>query len=144
VTHRLYIQPARNYPRQSSRSRTLYALLAVAVIVLGLLWRSRFMPLPPFASKYGGDALWALMVFVGIGFLFVRCSTLLVAVLALGFSWAVEFSQLYHAAWIDSVRATLPGRLILGSTFNWPDLPAYAIGIALGVVGEVLFRRANR
>ena len=141
---RLHIRPARKYaPPVSSRNRLLYAVLAVVVVMAGLLWRSRFMPLPPFASKYGGDALWALMVFTGLGFLFPRASTLLVALLALAFSWAVEFSQLYHAAWIDIVRDTLPGRLVLGSTFNWPDLPAYALGIALGAVLEYRFRSSK-
>jgi hypothetical protein len=99
------------------------------------------MPLPPLVSKYGGDVLWAVMVFVGLGFLLRHASTLLLVMLALGFCWVIEFSQLYHAPWIDSIRATLPGRLILGSTFNWPDLPAYAFGIAIGAVGEYFFHR---
>jgi hypothetical protein len=63
--------------------------LGVLVIALGLLWRSGFIPLPPFTSKYGGDALWALMVFFGVSFLFPRISTLFSFLLALGFSWAV-------------------------------------------------------
>ncbi len=37
----------------------------------------------------------------------------------------------------------LPGRLILGSTFNWPDLPEYALGVALGACFEILFRRSR-
>jgi hypothetical protein len=114
----------------------LYAGLALAVVACGLLWRASFMPLPPVVTKYGGDALWALMVFVGFGFLLPRASTLVVALLALTFSWGVEFSQLYHAPWIDAIRATLPGRLVLGSTFNWPDLPAYALGVGVGVWAE--------
>lgn len=124
-----------------ARSRILYAVLAFAVIGAGLLWRASFMPLPPFLSKYGGDALWAMMVFVGFGLLFPRASTLRLALLALGFSWCVELSQLYHAPWIDAVRATLPGRLVLGSTFNWPDLPAYALGIGLGAWLEWRLRK---
>ena len=134
MSHRFHIRPARNYAPQPSttRNRVLYAGLALAVIAAGLLWRSGFIPLPPVVSKYGGDALWALMVFVGFGFLLPRARTLVVALLALTFSWGVEFSQLYHAPLIDAVRATLPGRLVLGSTFNWPDLPAYAAGVALG------------
>lgn len=76
------------------------------------------------------------MVFVGFGFVFPRASTLTLALLALTFSWSVEFSQLYHAQWIDAVRATIPGRLVLGSTFNWPDLAAYALGIGLGAWTE--------
>lgn len=114
----------------------LYAGLALAVIAAGLLWRASFMPLPPVVSKYGGDALWALMGFVGLGFLLPRAPTLFVVLLALTTSWGVEFSQLYHAPWIDAVRATRPGHLVLGSTFNWPDLPAYAAGVALGAWAE--------
>lgn len=120
----------------SARSRVRYAVLAFAVVAAGLLWRSGFIPLPPFLLKYGGDALWSLMIFVGFGFLFPRASTLTLALLALGFSWSVEFSQLYHAPWLDAVRATLPGRLVLGNTFNWPDLPAYLLGVGLGAWPE--------
>jgi hypothetical protein len=127
-----------------TRSRPLYAVLVVLVIAAGLLWRSSFMPLPSFLAKYGGDALWALMVFLGLGFVFNRASTLRLAFGALGFSWAVEFSQLYHAPWIDMIRSTLPGRLILGSTFNWPDLPAYALGVTMGAVAEFYFHRRTR
>jgi hypothetical protein len=141
MQHRLHIRPARIHAQVSSRNRLLYAALAVAVVAAGLLWRASFMPLPPFLSKYGGDALWALMVFVGFGFLFHRASTLVAALLALTFSWGVEFSQLYHAPWIDAVRATLPGRLVLGSTFNWPDLPAYALGVVLGACVEWRLQR---
>lgn len=143
MQYRLHIRPARNYatrPPSSSRNRVLYALLAVAVIAGGLLWRSGFIPLPQWLSNNGGDALWALMVFVGFGFLLPRTSTLVVALLALAFAWGVEFSQLWHAPWIDAVRATVPGRLVLGTTFNWPDLIAYAVGVALGAVAEWRWR----
>lgn len=116
------------------------------VMAGGLLWRSRFVSLPAFMSKYGGDALWALLVFFGFGFVFTRISTLRLSVISLCFAWAIEFSQLYHAPWLDAIRATRPGHLVLGSTFNWPDLPAYAFGIALGFIAEraVLNRGGER
>ncbi|MEI6819324.1 MAG: DUF2809 domain-containing protein [Verrucomicrobiota bacterium] len=136
MPHRLHIRPARNYAPPSSRSRVIYAALALAVVACGLLWRSGMIPLPQWLANNGGDALWALMVFLGFGFLLPRASTLMVALLALTLSWGVEFSQLYHAPWIDSIRATIPGRLVLGNTFNWPDLIAYALGITLGAFAE--------
>jgi hypothetical protein len=114
----------------------VYAVLVMVVVTAGMLWRSGLIPLPTSLSNYGGDALWALMVFLGFGFLMPRKTTGMIALLALTFSWGVEFSQLYHAPWIDTVRATLPGRLIFGNTFNWPDLVAYALGIGLGAVVE--------
>jgi hypothetical protein len=141
MERRLHIRPSRNYNRPSPRNRILYAGLALAVVVVGLLWRSSFMPLPQWLSNNGGDALWALMVFLGFGFLMPRASTLMVALLALTFAWSIEFSQLYHAPWIDAVRATIPGKLVLGSTFNWPDLPSYALGVALGAWTEWRWRQ---
>ena len=73
---------------------------------------------------------------VGLGFLLPRASTWVVALLALTFSLGVQFSQLYHAPWIEAVRATIPGRLVPGNTFNWPDLSAYLVGIVLGALAE--------
>ena len=125
------------------RSRPLYALLAALVIGGGLLWRSRFLQLPPFAAKYGGDLLWALLVFCGFAFVFRRASTLRLALLALGFSWAIEFSQIYHSEWIDQIRSTRIGALSLGSTFNWPDLLAYAIGISVGALFDCVCYNAQ-
>ncbi len=126
------------------RRRPWYAILIALVVTAGVLWRSPLLPLPWFAAKYGGDALWALMVFFGFGFLLPRASTRQLAVGSLCFAWAVEFSQLYHAPWIDMIRSTLAGRLVLGATFNWPDLPAYAVGIAVGVLVECLLAKRQR
>jgi len=125
------------------RSRPKHALAAVLVVGAGLLWRSHLFPLPGLAAKYGGDALWALLVFLGCGFLFPRTSTARVFLMALGFAWAIEFSQLYHAPWIDHLRTTRVGGWILGSTFNVPDLLAYVAGIALGALGEWAGRGAS-
>jgi hypothetical protein len=127
------------------RSRIIYVLWIVLVMGAGLLWRSSFFSLSRFFSKYGGDALWALLVFLGFGFLFPKTSTLRLALTALCFSWIVEFSQLYHAFLIDSVRATRMGGLILGSAFNLPDLFAYVLGVALGAIAEYFcFLRPHR
>ena len=140
MPYRLHIRPTRNYTPSPGRNRVVYAALALAVIAAGLLWRSGLIPLPEWLSNNGGDALWALMVFVGFGFLLPRASTLVVALLALGTASGVEFSQLYQAPWIDAVRATIPGKLVLGNTFNWLDQFAYAVGIALGAWVEWRWR----
>jgi len=135
--NRLHIRPARSYGTARHRAvANCNAGLALAAVAAGLLWRADFMPLPPWLSNNGGDALWALMVFLGFGFLLPRASTLNLALLAVAFSWGVEFSQLYHAPWIDAIRATLPGRLVLGNCFNWPDLAAYAVGVSIGALVE--------
>lgn len=122
----------------------MHGVLMFAVMALGLLWRSHLVNLPPPVAKYGGDALWALLVFLGLGCCFPKSPTWRLACAALGFAWSVEFSQLYHAAWIDAVRATRIGALVLGSTFNLPDLPAYLLGVMCGACAENIGFRARR
>jgi hypothetical protein len=116
----------------------------VLVIGTGLLWRSGLLALPNFVAKYGGDSLWALVVFLCLGFAFHRNSTVRIALGAVCFAWSVEFLQLYHAHWIDGLRSTRLGRLFLGSTFNSPDLLAYAIGVALGALVECVYLNENQ
>jgi hypothetical protein len=118
------------------RSRGVYAVAVVLVIGIGLLWRSGLFALPSFVAKYGGDSLWALVVFLCFGFVSPRASTVRTGFIAVCFAWSVEFLQLYHAPWIDGIRSARLGRVILGSTFNSPDLLAYVVGIALGALAE--------
>jgi hypothetical protein len=80
------------------------------------------------------------MVFFGLGLLFPYLSTRATAALALIFSFLVETSQLYHSTWIGAIRSTRLGALVLGSVFNWPDFPAYTLGVMIGVALEFLFR----
>lgn len=136
------LEPAGKYHRASSLAlRAHYAAAALLIIGLGLLWRSPAVPLSVFLRKYGGDALWALMVYLGFCFLLAHRSLWWSFGWALLFASAIEFSQLYHPPWLDAIRSLHLGRLILGSTFNWPDLPAYALGIACGAVMDRLFHR---
>jgi len=126
------------------RNRILCAIAIMLVIGMGLLWRSGLIPLSSSASKYGGDSLWALVVFLGFGFVFRRSSTVRIALGAVCFAWSVEFLQLCHAHWIDAIRATRLGRLVLGDSFNSPDLIAYVIGIAFGALGEYIYFHESR
>ena len=123
-----------------TRPRFLYALLIFAVILLGLTSRAHIIQpyLPPFIAEYAGDTLWALLVFLGFGFLWPQLSTWRVAAMACAFSILIEISQLYHAPWIDALRHTRLGGLVLGFGFLWSDLACYAIGVACGAAGEWL------
>jgi hypothetical protein len=125
-----------SYRRCGKRQRWLYALWIVAVIGAGLGSRSEALALPSFVAKYAGDALWGLMVFLGFGFLLRTWRTLALAGSAVVVCCAVEFSQLYHAPWLDAARRTWFGRLTLGDTFAWGDIAAYMVGIASGAVVE--------
>ena len=116
-----------------ARNRILYGLLTLVVILLGLASR-RFFDGFPFVRAYVGDELWALMVFLAFALVFNRWSVRSVALAALLFSFGIELSQLYHAPWIDSLRATRLGGLVLGFSFVWSDLLCYGVGVAIGVL----------
>lgn len=130
--------------RGRARHRGLYAAWVAAVICAGLASRSESVALPAFAAKYAGDALWALMVFLGLGLLLPARPTATLAGLAAAVCVAVECSQLYHAPWLDAARRTWLGRMTLGDTFGWGDIAAYLVGIASGGAAEWAVCRARR
>ncbi|PFX96074.1 hypothetical protein COL41_12045 [Bacillus mycoides] len=125
----------------TKRNRLLYAVFTIVVIILGLSSRKFAFALPNLLNGYLGDALWALMIFTGFGFLFPKIETRKLAFISLIFCYGIEISQLYHAEWIDSIRATTLGGLVLGYGFLWSDLVAYTIGVGVGMLGEFMLRK---
>lgn len=103
--------------------------------VLGLGSRSGASWLPSFVAEYAGDTLWTMMVYVCLVFVWPRLSVAQAAGAALAISFAVEFSQLYRAPWIDALRAHRLGALVLGRGFLGSDLVCYTVGalVAAGV-----------
>ena len=124
------------------RNRLLYLILTIIVMVLGLLSR-KISGLPKIIELYSGDILWALMVFLLFAFLFNKKSTIFIISWAIIFSYSIEISQLYHAPWIDSIRNTTLGGLILGFGFLWSDLVCYTIGIIIGIIIDIMINKTN-
>jgi hypothetical protein len=80
-------------------------------------------------AENAGDVLWAMMVYFGFRFLFLKKSMLTAMFFSFLFSFGIEFSQLYQENWINQIRGTLLGALILGKGFLTVDLIRYTIGI---------------
>jgi hypothetical protein len=119
-----------------------YVALLIATIALGLATRRFPSAFPGVVAEYGGDALWAAMMFWLGALIGPGTRTYIVAAGAVAFAYAVEISQLYHAPWIDAIRATRPGALVLGQGFLWSDLVSYAVGVfAAAVLDAVLVRQ---
>ncbi len=113
-----------------------YIITIFIIIALGLPARTTTGLLPLWYINYVGDALWAMMLFFIFGLLFQKCSTLRIFAVSILFTWSIEFSQLYHAPWIDFLRSIKIFALILGFDFVFSDLIAYTIGITTGVLIE--------
>lgn len=135
--------PSSNASPPYRRHRFWLATALVLVVALGVASRAYPWLFSSALGSYPGDALWALMVFLGIAFIKPVMPTSRVACAALAFSWLIEASQLYQASWIIALRATTPGHLVLGTGFQWLDLVAYCVGIGCGVLGDWLCARAR-
>jgi hypothetical protein len=123
------------------KRRIVYLLLAIVTMLVGLASR-RYRPhLPSFIGEYSGDVLWALMLFWIVSFLLAGRPLVQRYVISLVLALAVELSQLYHAPWIDGIRSTTLGGLVLGFGFLWSDLVCYFVGIASGALMERTVQR---
>lgn len=116
---------------QQARSRKRIALALLVTIGLGLGSRMGASWLPPFLVAHAGDALWTVAVYLSLALIAPAAPPLWLGATALILSGLVECSQLLQTPLLETVRATLPGRLLLGSGFLWIDLVRYFVG-ALG------------
>ena len=114
------------------RKSAVYLACAIVVLGFGLASRHYGSYLPPFIAAYAGDTLWALLVFLGGSVLLPELRLSYRAGLAAVFAFFIELSQLYHVPWLDALRDTTFGGLVLGFGFLWSDLVCYLVGIAIG------------
>lgn len=112
--------------------KTTYAILTISVIVLGLLSR-HIGGIPLFI----GDILWALMIYFGVRFLFTYRPINGAPLHAFCFAMPLNSVSYTKPPWIDNLRHTLFGRLVLGDTFLWGDMLCYTIGVGIGVLTEL-------
>ncbi|WP_350224340.1 DUF2809 domain-containing protein [Lysinibacillus sp. fls2-241-R2A-57] len=123
---------------QYRNMRIAYFIVIVITISLGLASRKWSTLLPSFVAQNAGDILWAMMVYFGFRLLLVRQSTLTAILLSFLFSFGIEFSQLYQEDWINQIRGTSLGALILGKGFLVEDLVRYTVGIMIATVLDKL------
>lgn len=123
------------------RNRLLYGSMIIIIIILGLYSRKIDNIIPKVLNIYLGDTLWALMIFIIFGFIFSSLETKKVGLTGISFCYIIELSQLYHSNWIDTIRQTTLGGLVLGYGFLWSDLLAYTIGIGIGLTIELLYKK---
>ncbi|MFG4001777.1 ribosomal maturation YjgA family protein [Flavobacterium aquidurense] len=114
--------------------RPYYFILLLLIIFMGIM--SRKTDLIPL---YIGDFLYAVMMYVFIRTLLIEKKSIQIMITSLLICYAIEFSQLYQAIWINELRNTLAGRYTLGQGFLWSDILAYTLGISLTFMIERMF-----
>ncbi|WP_433223357.1 DUF2809 domain-containing protein [Microtetraspora malaysiensis] len=122
----------------SGRTAALLAALLTVAAGLGI----RAVADGPVA-KYGGDALYTLLLYALVLVAAPRTRPAVAASVALAASWAVEFFQLTGIPEELAARSVL-ARLVLGTTFNPTDLFWYAAGAGAGWLLHTLAGRTRR
>jgi hypothetical protein len=127
--------------KRPARHRGFMAAAFIGTIALGLASRKYPALFPAALGKYPGDALWAQMVYWLLALWAPGASASKLALGSLLASYADELSQLYQAPWIQQIRATTAGHLVLGSHFSWLDMASYTVGIGMLAPLDVWLRR---
>ena len=126
------------------RQRLKYVGLGAVTLIVGLTVRFAPLGLPWFVVKYGGSAMWALMVYWVLAFIWPRCRAGLLALAAGLIATLVELQRLYHSPGLDVFRHSLAGILLLGNLFSVRDIVAYWLAIAVGAVVDGVWVHAAR
>lgn len=108
--------------------------LIFATLLLGLAVRFAPLGLPQPVTKYGGSALWALMIYWIVAALLRARSPITAGLVTWLLTTAVELFKLVHTPTLDRFRLSLAGILLLGRFFSVTDLVAYAAAILAGVL----------
>ncbi|HEG44456.1 MAG TPA: DUF2809 domain-containing protein [Phycisphaerales bacterium] len=122
--------------------------IALAVVTpLGFACKGYFGHVPVWFNHYGGGVLYEVF-FCLLAFLFWynRRYITPIAIWVLAITCSLEFLQLWHPDFLNAARATLPGKMLLGTTFVWWDLPHYVIGCGLGwlIMNSIYKRKPKR
>lgn len=111
-----------------------WIVLSLCVVTpLGFLSKFYAGPGHLWFNNYGGGVLyevfWCLVAFLFLPRL--RYITP-IALWVLVVTCILEVLQLWHPPFLQSIRSTVIGRMLLGTTFVWWDFPHYVLGSLLG------------
>jgi uncharacterized membrane protein (DUF373 family) len=112
--------------------RSILLINIILIIPLGYTVRFSHGPAPEWLNDFLGSLAYQIFWILFVLFIYPRASLIWTAVGVCLFSCGLEFLQLWQPPWLQVLRATLPGRLVLGNTFTLSDFPPYFVGSFLG------------
>lgn len=121
--------------------RLVYLIVAAVTVIAGLTVRFVPLGLPWIVMKYAGSALWAVMIYWVLALAWPQSGIARLALISGVIATVAEFSKLYHAAWLDTFRVSLPGIILLGRYFSVHNIVAYWLAIAAGAVFDAMVLR---
>jgi DNA integrity scanning protein DisA with diadenylate cyclase activity len=92
---------------------------------------------------YVGDMLVVILIYCFIKS-FINTPVITTAVAVLIFAYAVEVLQYFKIVNLLGLQHSVIAKVVIGTSFEWIDLIAYTVGIAIVLLGERIFVRKNR
>ncbi|MGD1939224.1 MAG: DUF2809 domain-containing protein [Cyanophyceae cyanobacterium] len=80
-----------------------------------------------------GDVLVVILIFFFLR-AFLTAKTQWLGLGTLAFSWAVEFAQYFQVIRHLGLQNNAVARTVIGTTFDWKDLLAYTVGVAIAAI----------
>lgn len=122
-------------------NKFVYSFLIIITVLFGLLSRKFSNYFPDLINLFLWDSLRAMMIFFFCKLFWKNWKLKKIGLISLTFCFVVELSQLYQANWINIIRRTTLGGLILGRGFLWTDLLAYTIGICFWIIIDIFIQK---
>lgn len=121
--------------------RGSHLILLPLVIALGLASRRWPIGVPLYDDALG-DALYAVMIYLGLALLLPRLRPLQLMMAALLICYAMELFKLtgYPHAWRESTLS----RLVFGTSFGWHNVARYTVGVAAITLADLFLLRCRR
>jgi len=120
------------------RTRTAIALVCLLAVGLTATYGSTAF-LGAWGRRHAGGVLYVVFWALALQFSRPQGRPGVHALIAFIGTCMIEALQLVHVPWLDALRTTRVGEILLGSTFDWFDVPHYALGAGLAVCVLLLF-----
>ena len=119
---------------RQNRKQTIFIIFELLIVIpMGFLFKYYPGPAHEWFNDYGAavfyEIFWCLFAFL---FVRSRAAVKQIPIWVFVITIILELLQLWHPPLLEALRATLIGKLLLGTTFAWWDFPHYVLGSVLG------------
>ncbi|MBD3289929.1 DUF2809 domain-containing protein [candidate division KSB1 bacterium] len=114
------------------KERSLVVLSLLIIVPIGFYTKfyrgPAFYWVNNFLSGVFYEIFWCLIIF----FIIPKTRAWKIAFSVFFITCLLEFMQLWHPGFLETIRASFIGVTIVGRSFSWMDFPFYALGTAIG------------
>lgn len=104
------------------------------LVPLGVFSKLYRGPFQEWFNFYFGGLLYEVFWCLIIAAIVPKVSKIKIVIIVLIITCSLEFLQLFHHPFLETIRSTFLGRILIGHSFSWYDFPYYIIGCGFGYV----------